>query len=556
MRNNTFLNKIIFILFILNLIILLPSFLPRLKDIDTENFGESLYINSGRLLVEGKFFDDNPFLIDAITNRSPLPALFYAAAYIPFQNSSYWLIYVCAIGRFLFFCLLWLCLYLISKEMTEFMHLLYPFLLFVIFSFATRLIITDGSDALFTIMSGFSFWQVLVSRRTRDVKNVVFASIFLALAFLSRSEGFIIFVVFIPVCLSLNRRTKLALAGWILPYLVLVGAYVGIYAFYFGGFEKIKEEASRYSYFVFEQSGYALESVPEGSNQWNVGFDDISWCAGFKEAPKLYGSAEENNYSIIRAIRNNPKAFFLRTIRIAKKMPKYILLSYGGLPAVFLFLLTAFGVYGLFKKNKHMLLSIFIFWPSYILLYELFGFRQGYFLSFYFIIFILSSIGLSYLLKKGSKKKISFQYIKGVNLNIFILLLCVILFIQGQYYFRKFLGHRNDPEVRAALFMKNNLRPGTAVGSVFSRSVFLAKLNVLYILPLQNLEIRNGLIHYDVKYSEESSLEVIYADKFFRKAKPFLYDYIMRNIERNCRAVFTSRDRSVQIIACMGAVEL
>src|SRR4051794_12335674 len=85
-------------------VLVFSFFTPSLGDIT--GFAEAAYINSGRLLLDGIL---PPF------GYSPLSAFFYALTYLPFQESPYWLIYSCSVGRLFLFGLLWSGAYLVAN---------------------------------------------------------------------------------------------------------------------------------------------------------------------------------------------------------------------------------------------------------------------------------------------------------------------------------------------------------------------------------------------------------------------------------------------------------
>ena len=72
------------LLFSINVELVWPTFVPNLNEITA--FAEAAYINNGRMLAEGMMVP---------LGYSPLSAILYALIYIPFESTSYWLVYCC-----------------------------------------------------------------------------------------------------------------------------------------------------------------------------------------------------------------------------------------------------------------------------------------------------------------------------------------------------------------------------------------------------------------------------------------------------------------------------
>lgn len=159
--------SIILLTFILNIVLIYPILFPNLSDIGM--FDESLYINSGRVLVEDGNIPEYAW--------NPLVACLYAITYIPVQKTTFWLIHSCTIGRFILFGLLWLSAYLVAKQLSSLGHPL-VMIIFVLVSPALTYLLGNQSDALFAAMSAFALWQVLSFRNEKKIKHLWFASLF------------------------------------------------------------------------------------------------------------------------------------------------------------------------------------------------------------------------------------------------------------------------------------------------------------------------------------------------------------------------------------------
>lgn len=138
------------LLFLLNIILVFPVFFPNLREIGP--WDESIYINSGRLLVEKGLLPEPAW--------NPLGTLLYAITYIPVQKTAFWLVNSCTIGRFILFGLLWISTYLVAKQLSSFFNSLIMSGL-LLSSPVLIYILRNPSDALFAAMSAFALWQAL-----------------------------------------------------------------------------------------------------------------------------------------------------------------------------------------------------------------------------------------------------------------------------------------------------------------------------------------------------------------------------------------------------------
>ena len=81
-----------FYIYLFSVLLYLPYFLPNLSDITP--WDETYYLLSGKELING--------VIPSFSG-SPMTAIFYAICYLPFRSSSFWLVQMDSLGRFLLF---------------------------------------------------------------------------------------------------------------------------------------------------------------------------------------------------------------------------------------------------------------------------------------------------------------------------------------------------------------------------------------------------------------------------------------------------------------------
>jgi len=541
-------------------------------------FDEAYYINDGRELTQR---------ILPVLAHSPLVAFFFALVYIPVQASHYWLIHSSTIGRFVLFGLLWLSSYLIAKQMSR---LSYPPLIMIAFLLVSPVlpaIITNGSDALFAAMSGLSFWKILSFYNDRKIKHLWISSVFVALAALSRNEGLVLFLIFIPFCVLLSKpikRTGILLTAWIIPFIIIVGGYITIYSLSTKSFDL---GIARRAYSSFEQGqGQAIKYLPPYK---------LPLLEGQIEARQLYGTPEENNYSVITAIRRNPQAYLKRIVEVTKKVPKVVLSVYGGWLGFIFFLLASRGIIEIVRKKMYLFLCILLIWPSYLFLNLLFLYRNNHFLSAFFIVFFLASVGVTSILSDiGDRKEYFFWFLTLVGLGILgivmnkplnksllfttpiillfglwgawivirqyrdiraikpiglILVFCISVSLQVNSYYNGSFGRFRKlgiaPDEKAAMFMRENFEPGTRVGTYAPRYVWGAKMTyVPMYLNLRYMTSGQDLSTWII----DQNLKAIYMNESFRRVEPSVCALIERQIGKSLEIAFTSDEGAVQVL--------
>lgn len=364
------------ILFIMNLVLIYPLMLISLKDLGP--FDEMIYIDRGRQLAEGTLpeFAGNPLL-----------ALLYAVTYLPFRSSPFWIVHSACVARLILFALTWLACYLVAKE---YCHFASPFIaagILVVSPLLTDLFL-NPSDALFAVFSGLTFWQMLKYYNSKDNRYVWQASALLGLAALSRNDGLVLIPIFLFLSLLIARSSERSMkqylrvfAASIVPCVLLIGGYVLIYGSITGDF---KLGTARRTYLAFEQ-GEPLQTQPEAGSLT---------IEAQLQARETYGSPEENDYSIIRAIQHNPQAYIERLKRMINGLPSTLLHAYDLRLGALIILFALVGIFELLRKRAFLLTTITLLWPMHLAVYFLTFFRSGYMLLPFFIPICLAAIGL------------------------------------------------------------------------------------------------------------------------------------------------------------------
>jgi hypothetical protein len=368
-------------LYLLTLFIIHPAFLVTLGEINL--WDEAAYINSGRTLLEGRLpsIADNP-LVDGV----------YALTYLPFQDSPFWLPQSASLGRLLAYSLLWWSAYLIARQMARFAS---PWLLMGIF-LVTLLpleLLLFPSDALFAALAGFSFWALLRYHDSQRLRNLWAASGFMGLAALARNDGLVLFPLLLALAALLTvpwKRAWQALLPCLLPFAVIIGGYLLVYGQATGSYSLA---TMRRTYDNFE-AGHQVIFTGSG------GFSPV--VESKLEARRVFGTPEENGYSVFTAIRRNPGVYLHRLRVTLAALPRQVLEAYGLRFTVPLALLALRGVLVLLRRRQYRLLAAFLLWPAHLATgFVITLFRVGHLRFPYYVVFGLSAVGLGALLQAG-----------------------------------------------------------------------------------------------------------------------------------------------------------
>ncbi len=443
-----------------NVFLVFNAFLPSLRDLNF--WDEAVYINTGRLLVEGEL----PSFA-----RNPLIGVLYGLAYLPFREAPLWMGQGAAIGRMALFALMWWGCYLAARAFGRFVPALATAGFLLVFPVLPEILV-NPSDALFAAMSGFAFWQTARFCDTRATRHLWGASFFLGLAALSRNDGLLLFPIFLLLAFWISRRTvqPQAIPGeagmyawhrrpvvglaWLtaaaLPFALLVGGYFLLYGAVTGDFSLGTRERS---YVAFQQ-GQAIDyqKDPTCTEKWLR-------CAVL-QAEQLYGSGQENNYSILRAISRNPQAFGRRFLKQVSLLPGYIYSIYGQRTALLLFILAFRGLLELLRRRQGSLVGLFLLWPLTLAVYFLTFFRIGYFRLPYFVLYILGAIGAAAVASDARDRRHLYIWsvllaavtLPAIWLDVRALYFTTVLLLAGIWFIR-FLPEGRTAEAPALLVM-------------------------------------------------------------------------------------------------------
>ena len=555
---------IVFLVFLLHAVVVSPVFFPSMSGIDV--WDESWYMYLGRELTHGTL---------PLFTMNPLVVSLYALAYLPVHASPYWLIHMCSIGRIVTFSLLWLAAYLVAVQLVE---LAIPFIMIALLVMSPALLslLHNGTNALFTAMSGFALWQLLAFLRARGVKHLWLGSLFLGLAALSRNEAPLLFVIYLGIVLVPCLRRGILRKGivaCVVPFTVLVGGYILLYGLRTGQYELGN---LRRSYKAFEQ-GQGMAFTAAGD-----------YMGGQIEARKLFGTGEENHYSVFAAIRRNPAAYIHRVPRVAMHAVQDAVYEYGQYFGLLCFAFALRGVIELVRRKSFMLLTTLLLWSGYTILYVLLCYQPAHLLMPFLTVFSLASVGVSamllnvdglrerYLWSAGllalatvGAAKCTTPNLLGASLVVLLglwivwlvadryrdvpntmtlaglLLLSVALVVIFVFPYLKTRVLGSGPDEKAALYLRQHFKPNTPIASWGPGNVWLANMS--------NVQM-NGILRYMkseqdlADWMAQNDVKAIYVDHKLRQWEPDVWGVIQGQIGKSLEVAFTDKEPEVQVL--------
>jgi len=544
------------IFFALNLFLIFNHLTPSFRDLN--GWDESVYINSGRMLFEGSL---------PIFASNPLIGFLYAVTYIPYQTSPLWLVESATLGRIFLFFLIWLSAFLTGSKISKHASPLIIATFVLVFPIMTD-ILGNPSDSLFAAMSGFAFWQVLSFYETQKIKHVWWASFFIGLAALSRNDGLVSYVILAVLIIWLAIRFKSAwqwIPALVIPFALIVGGYQLFYGMKTGDYSL---GTSQRSYVAFLQ-GQQLVYVKDPDCR----FKRIR-CAVF-QADELYGSGEENNYSIFRAIANNPQAYSIRLLAHFKSLPKLFSYSYGQRTTFLLLFLALRGLVELIRKKEYSALVLLISWMAYLGVYFLTFFREGYLRTPFFIFFIFGAIGAQALAENLADRKENriwiiiltvatlLAWFTGIQALYFttILLLAaaliiplfkqtsqttsvlLILFLVGIILRPAFDPPvakiiNEEPEVQGILTLARSLPAGSQVASGAPGAVWMARMEPVDVSGLDYGNVKTPEALYE--QLKKDGVKAIYVDSYLANANREIWYLIIPGIGKYYENIYLS----------------
>jgi hypothetical protein len=249
----------------------------------------------------------------------------------------------------------------------------------------TALMVT--ADSLYSALTGLGF-AVLISGWIAEKRSGVRMPIprwigiglLLGLAALARLDGLLLGLVLIPVFWFIRGRSRtsardaLTFGG---AFLLPVAAYLLAYGIVTGTWDP---QIGQRSYMAFEQGHNFL-------------YTDRYEVVPYPSSSDLYGTAEENGYSVLRAIARNPKAFLSRLPRTAANAVRMFYDAYSILGGAMFLFLAAGGVLALWNGGRRTLVGLAMLWCLPLAGYALASYRPGFFAMLFPVLLTLVVAG-------------------------------------------------------------------------------------------------------------------------------------------------------------------
>lgn len=551
--------------FFLSLLLELAHFFPTLGSINI--WDEASYVHSGyQLLTAG---------IWPVLAASPLASLLYALTTAPVVNSPDFFVQSIAIARIFLFTLIFFSAYLIARELKPFANPWVMLALVFIVPIATTMFLFP-SDILFAGFSGLAFWQMLAFYNRRKRLHLWWASALMGVGMLARAEGLILVGMMAIVVLVISLPNR----GWyknviavLTPFILLVGGYVLIYGISTGDFNAGLADRTFNNFesgheVVYSQSGIYTSTI-----------------SARLESRDYFGSPEENNNSVFRAIRRNPEMYLTRLRLTVPGFVEFAIMAYGNKFLLIFIWLSVRGVVALIK-DKHFplaLMGVLWFAPMGVGWLNTF-FREGYFLMPYFVVFAFSSIGVTAIIEHFDQTSEKLGLIAGAVLLVLVsnlmgntsmlyrgvlfifglvliyllrlrtpeihrwrthalwLLLSVVLIIRGGYQPPALPRYGVTDLERSVYFLQETLPVGSKVLSGAPANIWAARMTYY------------GINSYDIPLFEDAEtflewvqvqhIRVIYVDEHF----PAFYEQLVSNlVDNGLEEVFASSNRVIRV---------
>ncbi|GMR11339.1 MAG: hypothetical protein BMS9Abin28_2169 [Anaerolineae bacterium] len=555
--------------FLISMFLVSAGFFPNLAQINA--WDEAVWVNSGRVLLEGQL---------PSYGGNPLVALFYALTYLPYMESPLWLIHSTSLGRVLLFGMVWIGAYSVAWQLRRLAHpLLIVGLLFV--SGISVSLLVFPSDPLFVSFAALSLAQVLAYINSGRLGHIWLSAVLIAMAALARNDGLILGVLLIPAAFIIARprgnRWKAAL-GAAVPLAAIVGGYILLYGAITGNLELGTLERTYENFEAGHQAIYA------GEGELNAVIE------AKREARRIFGTPEENNYSVFRAIGRNPQVYLQRVSVVIRGLPDQLVDAYGKRLAVPLFLFAVRGIWSLITQKHYRRLFIFGVWAVPLasgLVITLF--RLGHLRFYFYALFALTAIGISTALKNIESRreqafwliallafalygvfdsKLAFTYgavavlaalalgllwvgeSKGRAFSIGVpalLLFSAGLLLHGDYPGPKIRKLGEAADEAAVLFLQETYDRGTPIAAGSPGPIYTARMTYMGLTALDVPQTETP--RQFLEWMNSQGIEAVYVDQSLSFASPYLWEQISALIGDGLERVYIADEGDIQVLS-------
>jgi hypothetical protein len=330
------------VVFLLTLLLVMPSLMPSFSVINPDD--EAKYVESGWRLLRGDIRD---------LAWGPIVALVYAPVHLIVGGSPDWFMIETWTGRIVLYSFLWWSIFYLALQFKEYVS---PYImlgvLFISVPFFS--VVQNQSDAVFVGFSALALAFLLKFYQDRKLRDLCIGSLMVGLGTLARVETIILIVFMVVMGIFIGRHHfalyKLLLYS-ILPAICVIGLFFIASLIMVGN---LNLGIAYKSYDSFEMN----QSVLTGG--------DIELAR--QETRRLFGTQEENQGSVLRAILRNPVAFGVRMLANVKTIPINYFTFFGKKLGAILLPFVAWGVYALIRKKAFVPLIILLIWPIHALI--------------------------------------------------------------------------------------------------------------------------------------------------------------------------------------------
>jgi len=550
------------LLFICAVLIWFPAFFPHLEDINL--WDEAIYINMGRQLVEDGTFPTLAW--------SPLLAWIYGIFFLITGNHPLWLLVSCSLGRILFFLLLWIATSLLTMEVAKMSKVIerneIPGLLsqvvLVIFPFPL-LLLTNPSDALYAGLLAFALTFLIRYLYEKTVQNLIISSLLIGMSSLVRNDGWVVYLLISGLLVIFGMTKKITLNRltlFFIPFIVVISSFILLRGL-------ITQD---YRLHIGDRTYVAFEQGQQFVSTSDLGLSSMEGAV--LDARSIYGTPEENENSVFRAISNNPDAFIRRLVVIIRGIPTQIVNVYGERLSVVLLGLSVIGMFVLLRAHYFDVAMIFVLIFLSLGVYLITFFRVGYYLLVSPLVVTLCTTGYIAIVKSMrlttllalcvALLTILIGIIKTNDVIIYgavflailsitpwfinfitsrllrmkgrksyfakdaiVVILCIviIMIVRGDKVVTQYQLPGNSPDERATLAIRNAVSPGSKVVAGAPGAVWMAKMEYATIDTdaLGSSPTAEALYAWLIK----NDIKIIYLDRYMKTDMPIIRELVL-----------------------------
>ena len=312
------------------------------------------------------------------------------------------------------------------------------------------------------------------------------------------------------------------------------------------------------------------------------------YAEGQLDARHLFGTPEENHFSVLTAIRRNPRAYLQRIVPLAKHAIQDTFSGYGWYFGLLCFAFAGRGVLDLLARKSYMLLATLLLWSAYGVLYLVLCYQPAHLLMPFPTVFSLAAVGISaFSLHLDSRRERYFWSAglvacailaagrlgipNGPLLATMIIFLgfwliwlvtdwndgvqnrrtigCLILLSLALILMRfesppKAQALRSGPDDKAALYLAEHFGPGTRIGAWGPGKIWNVKMEHVNM----SLDLRYIKSAEDVsEWMDQERVKAIYADDYLRTFEPSLWDILQKQANHALQVAFDAGEGVTQV---------